>query len=128
MPEILADECVRLKLVFRLRRLGYLVRTVRDFCNSKYGDGIADQSVLELACQHRLAVLTTNESDFLKLHQNFPGHYGILIIKSEDDVRAQARRIDNKLKELDDIRGRIVWLKRISDTPLLPRPRKRRGG
>ena len=48
MLSILADECVDVQLVFRLRRLGYAVSTVRDFCQSKYGDGIDDRAVLEL--------------------------------------------------------------------------------
>src|SRR5262245_40280739 len=117
-PAILADECVDVQLVFRLRKLGYYVSTVREFCESKYGDGIDDQAVLELARQHRFAVLTVNESDFLNLHRQCPWHHGILLIEAEADVASQARRIDRALKAADEIRGRVHWLTRAAtDAP-----------
>ena len=100
MLSILADECVDVQLVFRLRRLGYAVSTVCDFCQSKYGDGIEDRAVLELGRKHRLAVLTANESHFINLHRQCPWHHGILIIDAEADVQAQVaknrRRIADK--------------------------------
>jgi len=77
MLTILADECVDVQLAFRLRRLGYEVHMVREFCESKYGDGIEDRAVLELARQYRFAVLTANESHFVGLHAQCPWHYGI---------------------------------------------------
>jgi hypothetical protein len=45
MIDVLADECVDVQLVYALRRLGFEVRTVRQFCQSKYGDGISDEAV-----------------------------------------------------------------------------------
>src|SRR5436190_23292939 len=107
MLSILADECVDVQLVFRLRKLGYEVGTVRDFCQSKYGDGIDDLAVLELARRHRCAVLTANETHFLNLHRECPWHHGILIIETESNVAAQARRIDEALKAKVEVRGQI---------------------
>jgi|SRR2546430_8432689 len=124
MLSILADECVDVQLVFRLRRLGYNVRTVREFCQSKYGDGISDLAVLELARQHRFAVLTANESHFLTLHRRCPWHQGILIVEVESDPHAQARRIDNVLKAKGEITGQVVWL---AIGARKPSARKRRG-
>jgi len=128
MLDILADECVHIQLVFRLRRLGYVVETVREFCKSKYGDGIADSDVLSLARQHRLAVLTANEADFVLLHKQLPGHYGILIVEDEDNVPALARRIDALLKEHGDVRGQILWLNLAATSPPKAKRRKKRGG
>lgn len=127
-PGILADECIDVQLVFRLRRLGYEVETVRAFCQSKYGDGIEDEAVLRLAREHCLALLTSNESDFVRLHGEQPGHYGILIVENEDDVSVQAKRMDAALKAAGDVRGRLVWLTRTSTSPPKTRLRKKRGG
>jgi hypothetical protein len=126
MAELLADECVDVQL--RLRRLGHLVRTVREFCTDKAGDGFDDPAVLALACQHRLAVLTTNESHFVALHSAYPGHYGVLIVEIEVDVLIQARRIDKALKQAGDLRGQLVWLTIAATTNPQPRRRKKRGG
>jgi hypothetical protein len=124
----LADECIDVQLVFRLRRLGYEVETVRAFCQSKFGDGIEDAAVLRLAREHRLALLTGNESDFVRLHGEQPGHYGILIVENEVDVSVQSKRVDAALKEAGDVRGRLVWLTRAATTPPKPELRKKRGG
>lgn len=124
----MADECIDVQLVFRLRRLGYEVETVRVHCQSKYGDGIEDEAVLRLAREHRLALLTSNESDFVRLHGEQPGHYGVLVVENEDDVLVQARRIDDALKEAGDIRGRLVWLTRSATAPPTKKLRKKRGG
>jgi hypothetical protein len=128
MAELLADECVDVQLVFRLRRLGHVVRTVREFCTDKSGDGFDDPAVLALACQYRLAVITTNESHFVALHSANPGHHGILILEIEADVHAQARRIDKALKQARDLRGQLVWLTMAATTNPEPRRRKKRGG
>jgi hypothetical protein len=126
MIDVLADECVDVQLVYALRRLGYEVRTVREYCQSKYGDGFSDEAVLLLARERRLAVLTTNVSHFVTLHPMCPWHHGILLIDVEADVRAQARRIDASLKEQGEVRGKLVRLTPAKVAVGKPRRRKRR--
>jgi hypothetical protein len=128
VAELLADECVDVQLVFRLRRLGHTVRTVREFCTDKGGDGFDDEAVLALAVEHRLAVLSSNETHFVALHRSHPGHYGILVVEVESDVRSQARRIHDALKDAGDLRGRLLWLTIAATTPVKTKRRKKRGG
>lgn len=125
MLNLLADECVDVQLVYRLRRLGYVVKTVRGYCRSKYGDGITDESVLEIARRYRLAVLTTNVSDFELLDKKHRWHFGIILIENENDVRTQTRRIDDAIRRERSLKGRLVRVT-AGRTNSGSRPRQRR--
>ncbi|HUG89532.1 MAG TPA: hypothetical protein VML55_01775 [Planctomycetaceae bacterium] len=46
-----------------------------------------------------MAVLTFDESDFLKEHRHSADHFGIIVAVPEPDFDAQARRIDRKIRD-----------------------------
>jgi hypothetical protein len=136
LPNLLADECVHDALVRWLRApCGYIVRRVKDFSASKYGDGIEDHAILfDLAVREGLAVITLNEADFVNLHKSNQDHKGILIIEEEADMLVQARRIDDALKrdaELQrdgNLHGRLKYLTRAATIIPKPKGRRARGG
>lgn len=78
MIRLLADEQFPMRVVDILRRRGYDVETVRQTCESKYGDGLSDDVVLEYAILVHRVILTLNRSDFETLHKKLPWHAGIV--------------------------------------------------
>ena len=104
---LLADEHLPDQVTFHLRRVGPDVVRVRDFSSKKSGDGDADRDVLSLAIRKNRAVVTENWPDFLTLHQENPGHKGILGCKQYADWKRQAKDIDLAIRAVMNDNGRL---------------------
>jgi hypothetical protein len=102
MARLYADEHVPVQIVYALRRLGNDVVTVRETSESKFGDAMPDDLVLQFAAQQQRVVLTFNEGDSRRLHTANQRHSGILCCDCELPVKAparkQSRRIDAFIK------------------------------
>ena len=78
--------------------------------------GAADSAVMAFAQQQKRVLCTRNCSDFYELHQNTPGHFGVLIVYQEADSRKNKsyQAIVNaisKLEALDlSLVGQIIVL------------------
>lgn len=107
MSRLYADEHIPALVVHKLRLLGHDVLTVKQTNQNKYGDSVPDEQVLAFATLDNRAVLTLNRSDFQKLHQQFPGHRGILAAKRIDNWRALAKLIDAAIKAVIRERGKL---------------------
>src|SRR5438876_3069658 len=99
MARLYADEHVPVQVIYRLRRLGHDVLTVKQTNENKYGDRVADEQILAFATLDNRAVLTENRADFQHLHRRFPGHRGIISSQRFDDWKFQAKQIDEAIKD-----------------------------
>lgn len=103
MARLYADEHVPIRILNALRRLGHDVVSVRQTDTSKSGDSTPDELVLQYAAAQQRIVLTFNEDDFRRLHEQNARHAGIICCndpgqKAEKKI---ARRIDAFLKAND---------------------------
>ena len=106
MARLLADEQFDIRVVDILRRRhGHDVATVRQACDSKYGDGFDDKIVIEYAHADRRIVLTDNRRHFWKLHLEMPWHSGIVLCQVYSDPNAKAERINAIIRETYADRG-----------------------
>ncbi len=62
-----SNENFALDMVYRLRDLGYRIKTSYDA--GQANQGIPDDEVLNYATQNNFAVITFNRDDFIELHK-----------------------------------------------------------
>jgi hypothetical protein len=115
MARLYADEHFPEKVVYALRLLGHDVLTVKQTNLDKRGDAVPDDLVLAFARRQRRAVLTYNRDDFLRLHRENPGHYGIIACASYKcsparEAKAKAKRIDAEIKRVRSLNGQFLWI------------------
>lgn len=98
MAKLLADENFPKKAVDRLSLLGHNITTVRQQSQSKYGDGMPDELVLQWAARDRMIVLTCNGKHFKVLHEAGAPHHGIIACPSDQDEKWLAKAVHEKLR------------------------------
>jgi hypothetical protein len=97
-----SDENFPRRTIEELRNLGHDVLTT-------LGDDRANQAiVVARATELDRAVLTLNFQDFKRLHLKNSNHSGIVICKDDADRIRQAQRIDEKVREVNDIKGQLI--------------------
>ena len=94
MVALYADENFSWQVVQELFRLGHDVLTVLQA--GQANQGIQDAAVLAFAVQQGRAVLTYNRRHFIRLHQTFQNHCGIIVCSDDPDRLAQALRIPSR--------------------------------
>jgi predicted nuclease of predicted toxin-antitoxin system len=106
MPRFFADEDFPRPVVEELRALGHDVLTVHEIgmANKRW----PDRSVFFFACDEQRIVLTRNRRDFLKLHQLFENHPGLVLCTADLDFRATAMRIDAAVGSIGRTRGQVI--------------------
>jgi hypothetical protein len=110
MSRHLADEDFPLPTVQELRRLGHDVVTVQE--RGKGNQQLPDKEVLYLAIAENRAVLTLNRKHFVRLHQAFPEHTGIIACTLDLDYVGQANRIDHAIKAHNTLQGLLTRINR----------------
>jgi hypothetical protein len=106
----LADENFPLPVTEELRRLGHDVVTLEDL--GKTDQGLPDTAVLALAADQGRAVLTLNRRHFVLLHQEDPGHAGVVVCSLDLDFVGQARRISGAVGEAGTLAGQLLRVHR----------------
>jgi predicted nuclease of predicted toxin-antitoxin system len=110
MAQLFANENLPEPVVAELRRLGHDARTMRDA--GQAGRGVPDREVLDLATAQNRAVVTLNRRHFVRLHDERPGHAGIIVCTFDLDFAGLARRIDEAIRSAPDLRGRLIRVNR----------------
>lgn len=110
MALFLADENFPLPVTEELRLLGHDVVTLQDL--GKTDQGLPDADVLALAADQGRAVLTLNRRHFVRLHQEAPGHAGIVVCSLDLDFVGQARRISGAVGEAGSLAGQLLRVNR----------------
>ncbi len=107
-----ADENFPLRTVEELRILGHHVLTT--FEDGKANQAVPDDEILVRAIELKRAVLTINRRDFKRLHEDDSNHFGIVICTEDTDRAGQARRISDKVAEVENVSSQLVRIYRPS--------------
>lgn len=90
-----ANENFAQPAVEALRSLGHNVLTTSD--TGKSGHAIPDDEVLSFATKENRVVLTFNRRDFIRLHNENPGHAGIIVCSYDPNFEQLAKRIHDAI-------------------------------
>ena len=116
-PDLFADAMMPVKIVNKLRRLGYDVLTLQQFQGtSEPEEGLPDEIVLQVATTRRRAVITINAKDFRMLHWTQPHHQGIIICDETTDYSGRAKEIDEAIKEYTTLVGKMICVHARDET------------
>jgi hypothetical protein len=110
VAQLYADENFPLPAVEELRRLGHDVLTLADA--GKANQSVSDPDVLALAIAAHRVLVTLNRKHFIRLHQNDPAHYGIVVCSFDPDFAGMAQRIDTALQSRSSISGDLLRVNR----------------
>jgi len=110
MARLYANENFPLPVVEELRRLGHDVLTIQE--TGKAGQALEDEKALEFACAKQRAVLTLNRKHFIRLHQSWPNHEGVIVCTFDPDFLGQAARIHTGIVSQNQLAGQLVRINR----------------
>jgi hypothetical protein len=109
MALLYADEDFHFGVVERLRTLGHDVTTVQEAGRT----GSSDAQVLADATAEGRCVLTFNRRHFERLHQQNPGHAGIIsCTRDDDDPDGLAARIHDAIIAAGSLNGKHLRVNR----------------
>lgn len=95
MVRLYSNEGFPLPVVEILRSSGLDILTVQE---SGHGNkGFDDNEVLDFARLDGRAVLTLNRKHFIRLHQQYNSHFGIVVCTTDLDFSRQAQNIERAL-------------------------------
>lgn len=78
------------------------------------GLAVPDSDMLEFATGEHRAVVTLNRRHFVRLHQDRPGHAGIIVCTFDLDFAALGRRIHQAIVDSATLAGHLVRVNRPS--------------
>ncbi len=71
-----------------------------------------DPQVLEYAVEQKRVLITMNRRHFIKLHEQEPKHFGIIVCTFDPDFAGLAARIDRELGLVGETRGQLIRINR----------------
>jgi sugar phosphate isomerase/epimerase len=110
VAKLYTNENVPLPVAEELRRLGHDVMTVQE--SDLGGQSIPDQMVLKFAIDQGRSLITLNRRHFVKLHEETPGHPGIIVCTTDVDFLALAARIDAAVGRTPSLVGKLIRVNR----------------
>ena len=110
MAQLYSNENFPLPAVEELRKLGHDVLTSLDA--GQANRSIPDREVLLYAQGQNRILLTLNRKHFLRLHNELPGHSGIIACTFDPDFEGQAQRIHEVLQTNTSPNGRFIRINR----------------
>ena len=112
MARLYANENFPLPVVLELRNLTHDVLTTLEA--GKANQSIPDEAVLEFARSQNRSVLTLNRKHFVRLHTSGAPHSGIIVCLFDPDFSGQARRIDESIRSIPDLSGKLIRVNRLT--------------
>lgn len=110
MARLYANENFPRQVVEELRKLKHDVLTTFESGNA--GKSVADEEVLAFAIGESRAVITLDRRDFVRLHQQNPVHFGIIVCTQDADTSGQAQRIDEQIQAHNSLAGQLLRVNR----------------
>ena len=110
MARLYSNENFPLPVVEVLRQLGHDVLTTQEA--GKAGQSIPDEEVLNFAIEEGRVLLTINRKHFIRLHNKFPDHAGILVCTYDSDFIGQANRIHGVIEAQPELMGQLIRVNR----------------
>lgn len=111
MARLYANENFPLPAVEELRQLGHDVLTIHE--TGRANQAMPDIDVLRFAAAERRTLLTLNRRHFIRLHEEFSDHAGIVVCSVDADFVGQARRIDAAISHQASLLGLLLPVNRI---------------
>ena len=115
MAKLYANENFPMGVVEQLRAMEHDVVTTHDTGQSDRA--VPDEEVLKFAIDNQRAVITLNRRDFIRLHNQNHGHFGIIVCTVDKDFVGQAARIDAELRAQPDLSGQLIRVNRPNVNP-----------
>jgi len=106
LARLYADEDFSRPVVELLIAFGHDVLTAQDAGNA--GQRIPDDEVLAFAVSQKRTVLTFNRRDFLRLHNLYPEHTGIIICTEDLNRERLAIRINEAISSEKILTGKLM--------------------
>lgn len=91
-----------------LRELDHNILTFQESNNKS----ISDEEVLFFAIQEQRIVLTQNRRHFIRLHQQYPNHTGIIVCTEDRNVEQLAQRIHQVLSSKNTLTSQLIRVSR----------------
>ncbi len=110
MAQLFMDENFPLPAIKELRRLEHDVVTIGDI--GKANQSIPDPEVLALAVAARRILVTLNRKHFIRLHQAYPVHTGIIACTFDPNFIGLAQRIDAALQANPNRDNQLIRINR----------------
>lgn len=110
MAKLYANENFPFPAAEELHRLGHDVITVQE--SGLAGQSVPDDAVLRFAADQGRILITLNRRHFVKLHEQNPGHPGIIACTTDIDFIRLASQIDVVLEDHFPLAGRLVGVSR----------------
>ncbi|QUV84506.1 DUF5615 family PIN-like protein [Chloracidobacterium aggregatum] len=110
MARLYANENFPLPAVEALRRLGHDVLT--SYESGRAGQAIPDEEVLAFAVAEARILITLNRKHFVRLHQRYVDHTGIIVCTVDPDFKALAQRVHAALMTQHQMAGQLVRINR----------------
>jgi hypothetical protein len=110
MARLYANENFPRPVVVALRQSGHDVLTSLEAGNA--GRSIPDVDVLQYAIAQQRAVITLNRRHFVRLHNEQPQHFGIIVCSYDPDFAALAARTNETLLSHANLRGQLLRVNR----------------
>ncbi len=106
MALLYANENFPIQVVECLRKFGHDVLTSHEAGNAN--QRIPDKEVLVYSTNQGRALLTLNRHDFIKLHNQYPNHAGIIVCTQDKDIQVQAKRLHQAISSYKSLEGELV--------------------
>ena len=110
MAKLYTNENVPLPVAEELRLLGHDVMTVQE--SGLGGQSVPDRTVLRFAIDQGRCLITLDRRHFVKLHEEPPGHLGIIVCTADSDFVALATRIDAAVRGNPSAAGTLMRVNR----------------
>ena len=110
MARFVADENFPGPVVASLRSLGHDVLTIREAGIT----GCSDRTVLITATAGQRVVVTLNQWDYVKLHNLFPVHSGIIVCSENKEFVAMAQQIHAAVSRLPSLNNKLIRVNRAA--------------
>ena len=110
MARLYANENFPLPAVEALRQRGHDVLTAHE--SGRANQAIPDHEVLAFATQQERVLITFNRKHFIRLHNENPGHAGVIVCTVDVDFEALAERIHAALEAHETFVGQLARVNR----------------
>jgi len=110
MARLYANENFPLPAVEELRWLGHDVLT--SYESGRAGQAVPDEDVLAFAIAEARILIPLNREHFVRLHQTYADHTGIIVCTFDPDFKALAQRVHAALMAQPQMAGRLVRINR----------------
>ncbi len=115
MAKLYSNENFRKQIILHLIEMGHDVLSAFNAGNAN--QNIPDEEVLDFAKNCERIILTFNRKDFIKLHNENPNHFGIIVCTEDKNSKALAQRIHESIIDSgSDLENLLIRINRPNNS------------